>query len=158
LFSSTTALFFHFIVNARSLHQHLRSMKQAVIASLVFVAATAALATPDIVIGDFEGADYGAWKAEGSAFGSVPMCSDSPRPPKLNGFIGKGLAVSLEEKDAATGALLSPEFKIERKFINLLVWGERNAPSIVGVELVIDGRVARACSATEMFDPTRTLR
>jgi fructan beta-fructosidase len=31
-----------------------------------------ALAAPDIVLADFEGADYGAWKAEGKAFGSGP--------------------------------------------------------------------------------------
>jgi len=118
---------------------------------------TVSAAEPDITLADFEGNDFGAWKAEGGAFGAGPLRDGSPRPIKLSGFAGKGLAGSVPGKETAMGTLLSPKFKIERKFINFLVWGERNLPATVGVELLVDGRVVRAAGATEMFDPTRML-
>ncbi|MBI5394493.1 MAG: glycoside hydrolase family 32 protein [Verrucomicrobia bacterium] len=60
-------------------------------------------------------------------------------------------------KETAAGAPLSPEFKIERKFINFLIRGPRDLPATLGVELLAEDRVVRAASATEMLDPTRTL-
>ena len=41
---------------------------------------------PDIVIADFEGKDFGAWKSEGDAFGPGPAAgafplSTMPKPP-----------------------------------------------------------------------------
>ena len=43
-------------------------------AALAFLlsAATPAIAADDLLIADFEGADYGAWKTEGTAFGRSP--------------------------------------------------------------------------------------
>ncbi|MFZ5828849.1 MAG: glycoside hydrolase family 32 protein, partial [Planctomycetota bacterium] len=44
---------------------------------------------------------------------------------------------------------LSPEFTIERQYINFLIAGERDFASRIGVELLVDGSVARTSSATE---------
>jgi len=47
------------------------------------------------------------------------------------------------------------EITVTRKFINFRVRGERNLPAKVGVELLVDGRIVRAASATESVDPAR---
>lgn len=126
---------------------------------LVFAAALAAslAARDDIVLGDFEGADYGAWRTDGDAFGTKPLRDGEPRPFKFGAFGGKGVAGSMPGQEAKTGSLVSPRFTIERNYINFTIWGQRNVPATVGVELLVDGAVVRAASATEFFDPTLTL-
>ena len=77
----------------------------------------------DILIADFEGEDYGAWKVEGEAFGPGPAKGTLPGQMDVTGFQGKGLANSFYKGDKSTGTLTSPPFKIERKFINFLIGG-----------------------------------
>ncbi|MFZ2641656.1 MAG: glycoside hydrolase family 32 protein [Verrucomicrobiia bacterium] len=111
---------------------------------------------PDIVIGVFEGKDLDGWQKTGDAFLAAPF-----RPGaggRFSGFEGNGVAWSGRGGLESAGTLLSPEFGIQRKFINFLVAGERNLPATVGVELVVDGRVVRAASATETFDPAHALQ
>ena len=44
-----------------------------------------------IVIADFEGDDYGKWKAEGKAFGDKPATGTLPGQQPVSGFQGRGL-------------------------------------------------------------------
>lgn len=57
----------------------------------------------------------------------------------------------------STATSTSDKFKIERPFINYRVSGARDLPSRLGVELLIDGKVVRAASATEIKDPSKTM-
>ena len=75
----------------------------------------------DIVLADFEGDDYGDWKATGEAFGKGPARGTLPNQMPVEGFEGKGLVNSYPGGDDTTGTLTSPEFKIDRKFLSFLI-------------------------------------
>lgn len=110
---------------------------------------------PDLVLGAFEGKDMDGWQRSGDAFHTAPFQPGTSG--RFSGFEGKGVTWSGRGGFETKGALLSPEFEIQRRFINFLVMGERNLPATVGVELLVEGRVARAASATETSDPARLL-
>ena len=93
------------------------------------------LAAPE-VFADFEGS-YGEWKAEGEAFGSAPSTGSDAR-----GYQGEGFAGSGRPNDAARGNLLSPEFALERPYINFLIGGGPHAGTTC-VRLLIDGEEVR---------------
>ena len=76
-----------------------------------------------IIIADFEGSNYGAWKTIGDAFGKGPAQGTLPGQMNVEGFIGKGLANSFNGGDRAIGKLTSPPFKVERTFITFLIGG-----------------------------------
>ena len=101
-------------------------------------------ASEDISIADFEGGDFVAWIATGTAFGNGPV---SETPDGLEGqikkFKGKGFVSSFVGGKDAKGTLTSPEFKIERGYINFLVSGG-SWPDDLKVELLIDGSVVRS--------------
>jgi fructan beta-fructosidase len=69
----------------------------------------------DILLADFEGDDYGTWKATGDAFGKGPARGTLPHQMPVTGFKGKGLVNSFHEGDQSTGTLTSPSFKLERR-------------------------------------------
>ena len=56
-----------------------------------------------------------------------------------------------------TGSLLSPTFKLQLPFVNYLVAGPRDLPARLGVELLVDGKVVRAASATEIKDSSKAM-
>jgi fructan beta-fructosidase len=95
---------------------------------------------PPIVIADFEGSDYGAWKTSGDAFGKGPAQGTLPGQMNVEGFIGKGLVNSFLGGDGAIGKLTSPRFKIERKSIHFLIGGG-GWENKTCINLVIDGKV-----------------
>ncbi|MES3020195.1 MAG: GH32 C-terminal domain-containing protein [Pseudomonadota bacterium] len=72
----------------------------------------------------FEGASYAAagWQVSG-ALGLAPGAGNAEGHGGVAAFEGKRLANTGIGGDAATGTLSSPVFKIEKKFINLLVGG-----------------------------------
>lgn len=113
------------------------------------IAASTCSAADDITIADFEGETYGAWQGEGSAFGSGPAAGSLLGQMPVGGFAGQRLVNSFHGGDDATGKLVSPPFKIERKFINFLIGGGQN-PRDLSFNLLIDGKVAR--SATGLND------
>src|SRR3989442_15719070 len=82
-----------------------------------------ALDRADILLADFEGEDYGAWKVTGTAFGKGPAKGTLPNQMPVSGFIGKGLVNSYHGGDDSTGTLTSPPIKIERKYVNFLIGG-----------------------------------
>ncbi len=99
-------------------------------------------AADDVLLADFEGTDYGGWKAEGTAFGSGPAHGTLPGQMKVEGFLGKGLANSFAGGDESVGRLISPEFRIERAFINFLIGGGGYAGETC-VNLLVDGVAVR---------------
>ncbi len=108
-------------------------------------AASAARAADDILVADFEGKDYGEWKAEGEAFGPGPARGPLPGQMDVGGFEGKGLVNSLFKGDGSTGTLTSPPFTIARRHIKFLVGGGMH-PGETCVNLLVDGKVVRTAT------------
>ena len=77
----------------------------------------------DILIADFEGADYGAWTSTGEAFGLGPARGTLPGQMAVSGFLGEGLVNSFLEGDGTTGTLTSPPFRVERRYLSFLIGG-----------------------------------
>src|SRR5205809_416023 len=96
----------------------------------------------DILVADFEGDAYGeGWKTTGTAFGKGPAKGTLPNQMPVSGFLGKGLVNSYLGGDASTGTLTSPEFKIERKYINFLVGGGKHKGT--RIDLLVGGKAVR---------------
>jgi non-lysosomal glucosylceramidase len=98
-----------------------------------------------IVFADFEGKDYGAWKVEGQAFGKRPAHGAPNSVQRLSGFQGKGLANSWTGSDKPHGKLISPEFAIERPYINFLIGGGQH-PGQTCINLLVGGKVVRTAT------------
>lgn len=114
-----------------------RARKDQRVIGLLFVilALQAVCRAQDIVMADFEGGDYGEWRTTGKAFGHGPR---------------DGIAISDHGGDRATGTLTSPEFTIQRGYINFRIKGG-NFPDAIRVELMIDDQVVRSTSGSH-FD------
>lgn len=97
----------------------------------------------DILIADFEGANYGNWKTAGEAFGSGPSNGVISDDITMKGFMGEGLAVSLNGGGESMGILISPAFTIKRDYINFLVGGVLTTGEIC-INLLIDNDVVRS--------------
>src|SRR5690606_16882493 len=104
-------------------------------------------ANPDILIADFEGADYGGWTTTGSAFGSGPARGTLPGQMAVDGYEGSGLVNSFLGGDSATGTLRSPPFRIERRYIQFLIGGGMH-PGQTCINLLLDGRVVRTATGS----------
>ena len=109
----------------------------------------------DILINDFEGNSYGDWKTEGEAFGPGPAQGAFPGQQEVKGFEGKGLVNSFFKGDRTVGKLISPEFVIERPFINFLIGGGGFKDDLFMV-LCVDGKEVRRATGgnTEMLFQT----
>jgi uncharacterized protein (DUF608 family) len=110
----------------------------------------------DILFEDFEGPDYAGWTREGDAFGSGPARLETipaHQAPAAMNVHGKGTANShasapgttSEERDKATGRLVSKPFRIGRNHIKFLIGGG-NAPDRLGMRLLIDGAAVRSAT------------
>lgn len=120
-----------------------------VVATVIVVAGFATAAErPDLIMADFEAPTYGAWVATGTAFGRGPARGSLPNQQPVTGFLGFGLVNSYLGGDAATGTLTSPEFRIERPRLNLLVGGG-NHPGKTCVNLLVDGRIERTVTGAD---------
>ena len=106
---------------------------------------------PDVVLDDFQHADYGHWTVEGNAFGKGPLLrADVPAYQGDLGGTGDRVVNShtsapgatVAEKDAQTGTLTSPPFKIERKYLKFDIGGGGNVDE-VGLALLMDGKPVR---------------
>ncbi len=98
-------------------------------------------AESDVVLASFDGADYGDWKAEGTAFGKGPARGTLPNQMDVSGYLGAGLVNSYFGGDASTGKLTSPEFLIVKPYLNFLIGGG-GLPG-TRMELIVDGQVVR---------------
>jgi non-lysosomal glucosylceramidase len=101
-----------------------------------------------IVFADFEGKDYGEWKAMGAAFGKGPVRGTLPGQQHVSGYQGEKLVNSFVGGDDALGTLASPEFKIDRHFISFLIGGG-NKPGKACINLMIDGKVVRTATGRD---------
>jgi len=110
--------------------------------ALAILGVTAAAAErPDRMLADFNGADYQGWVAEGTAFGTKPMTPDFFEKWQMTGYVGNGAAYSapVEGGDGAVGTLTSPEFTLDRRYLNFLLGGG-NHPGQTCLELLVDGQ------------------
>lgn len=115
--------------------------------SLPFLSPLAAGDPQPLVLADFESADFGAWQAAGTAFGSGPARGTLPRQMRVEGFLGSGFVNSFHGGDGAQGTLTSPPFRIERKYLTFLIGGG-GWPDETCVNLLVDGKVVRTATGT----------
>jgi len=123
-------------------------MKKCLYSVVILVAgisASLAEEAKDIVISDFEDKDYGEWKVTGEAFGAGPAHGSLPNQQPVTGFLGKGLVNSYNGEDKSIGTLTSPEFKIERKFINFLIGGGGHEGRTC-MNLLVGGKIVRTAT------------
>ncbi len=106
---------------------------------------TTAWSAEDILIADFEGDTYGSWKVEGEAFGPGPAKGALDGQMPVTGFEGARLVNSFFQGDRTTGKLTSPEFTIERQWINFLIGGGQHQDQLV-IKLLVDGEAVRTSS------------
>ncbi len=99
----------------------------------------------DILIADFEGKDYGDWKAEGEAFGPRPARGTLPDQMPVSGFLGKGLVNTYFKGDSTTGTLTSPPLRIQRTFLCFLIGGGGYKDETC-MDLLADGKVVRTAT------------
>ncbi len=107
----------------------------------------------DIVFADFEGENWGEWRAKGQAFAGGPFPVNSLSSKQhVSGQQGQRMVNSHNSRrggnvpavDNFTGTLTSPEFTISRKYISLLLGGG-NRQDDAFFEVLVDGkRVAAA--------------
>jgi len=105
----------------------------------------AAIAADDVLIADFEGPDYGDWKVTGEAFGPGPAQGTLAGQMAVSGFAGRGLVNTFFRGDGTIGALASPEFAIERKYLTFLIGGGNDKQKLA-LELLVDGKVVRSAT------------
>lgn len=110
----------------------------------------------NVVFADFEGDSYGAWKTEGEAFADrPPRKQDNRYEAPLEGFQGQRLANSHRNgpegknnagvRDAFTGKLISPKFRIGHDRISFLIAGGSHEGQTC-INLIIDGKVVRTAT------------
>ncbi|MBI5384310.1 MAG: hypothetical protein HZA90_06440 [Verrucomicrobia bacterium] len=100
---------------------------------------------PPVVLADFEGANYGDWKAEGEAFGAAPAKGTLQSQQPVSGFAGKGLVNTFLGGDQPHGKLTSPKFTVERAFLNFLIGGG-NHRGRTCINLLVGGKQVRTAT------------
>jgi levanase len=104
------------------------------------------------VLADFEGGSYGDWTTTGDAFGSAPATGTLPNQQEVSGFLGNGLVNTYLNGDSTTGTLTSPEFTIDKNYINFIVGGGNHpagSANPTAVELLVDGKVVRSATGQD---------
>lgn len=96
----------------------------------------------DITLADFEGDDFGDWKVTGECFGSRPAHGPLGDQGEVKGFEGKGFLNTYHGGNRAEGIMTSPEFVIERDFLNFLIGGGDTGET--SFELLIDGKIVHS--------------
>lgn len=114
-------------------------------AFFLFSLANHSHAAEDIVIADFEGPDYGRWKATGDAFGFGPARGALPNQMQVDGFSGSGFVNSYHKGDDATGTLTSAPFRLERRYLRFLIGGG-GFEGKTCMNLLLDGKVVRTAT------------
>jgi fructan beta-fructosidase len=128
-----------------SLMKTIQTFKTTCLSCLAAIwSASLCSAAEDILIADFEGRDYGQWRAEGEAFGPGPARGTLPNQMRVEGYLGQGLVNSFFHGDNSTGTLTSPAFKVERRNLQFLIGGGKH-PGL-SINLVADGKTIRTAT------------
>ncbi|MFI6359813.1 GH32 C-terminal domain-containing protein [Streptomyces sp. NPDC050743] len=104
------------------------------------------------VLADFEGGSYGDWATTGDAFGSAPATGTLPNQQEVSGYLGSGLVNTFLNGDSTTGTLTSPEFTVDKDYVNFLVGGGNHpvgSANPTAVELLVDGQVVRSTTGKD---------
>jgi fructan beta-fructosidase len=117
----------------------------AVLAAFVLGHPSLFAASGDQLIADFEGKDFGGWKATGTAFQKGPAARELLTKLEIENAVGAGVASSEIEGDRPRGSLTSPEFKIERPYIAFRIAGGGYEHRTC-VNLLINGKVVRSAT------------
>ena len=115
------------------------------------------VARPDVPVDDWERADWGGWKVEGTAFGTGPVARKDV--PAYQGDLGGdgGRVVNSHaaapgtnsvSRDNNIGLLTGPTFAIERDCIAFWIGGGANIEE-VGLRLVVDGKTVRRAAGQD---------
>lgn len=134
------------VCSARSRLSSRRVVSSVLVAASVWGACAAEpSARPDIVITDFERADYGEWTTAGEAFGPGPARGTLPNQMAVEGYLGERLVNSYFNGDGSTGTLTSPPFRLDRRYLQFLIGGGMH-PGQACMNLVLDGQVVRTAT------------
>ena len=113
----------------------------------------ALLGAPDIGLFDFEGTDpLKGWTNEDEAFDVVGKDTNYYGRIRVQNVEGEQFLYSFDpmrRNNHPVGRLISPEFKIQRDYINFIFGGGRGWPERLGVQLVVDGKVVRSSTGRE---------
>ncbi|MBL8762672.1 MAG: hypothetical protein JNM07_00195 [Phycisphaerae bacterium] len=115
---------------------------------------------PDRVLADFEGDDFEGWTVEGEAFGPRPSRGTEPDQQTVKGFVGRGLVNTFRggngtvAGDRFTGTATSPEFVIDRRYLQFRIGGGAHAGKTC-VNLIVDGQIVRTATGrnSELLEP-----
>ena len=102
----------------------------------------------DILIEDFESADYGDWVVTGEAFGPGPAQGTIGSQRTVSGYLGERLVNTYYSGDKVVGTLTSPAFTIQRDYINFLVGGG-NHPGQTCMNLLVNDAVVRTMTGID---------
>lgn len=144
--------------NLAHLDQYLAAARQLVAGGVVVEVSGSTSTRNEILFADFEGDNWGDWKAEGTAFGTRPQRKgDDPYDAPLEGFRGEHLANSHRTpatgsntagtRDAQTGKLTSPTFTVDHDTILFLIGGGAH-PGRTCMNLTVDGKVVRTATGS----------
>jgi len=98
-----------------------------------------------VVLADFEGEDYGDWRATGEAFGTRPARGTLEGQMLVSGYEGRGFVNTYLGGDEATGTLTSPPFTLERRYVNFLIGGGGYEGKTC-IDLLVAGEVVRTAT------------
>ncbi|MFD9133236.1 GH32 C-terminal domain-containing protein [Streptomyces bottropensis] len=104
------------------------------------------------VLAGFEGGTYGDWTTTGDAFGPAPATGTLPGQQQVSGFQGGGLVNTFLNGDAGTGTLTSPEFTLDKRYVNFLIGGGNHpagSADPTALELLVDGQVVRSATGKD---------
>lgn len=99
----------------------------------------------DLVIGSFQGTNYGDWKATGMAFNSGPASGELLSRLEIENAPDTAVASSEIQGDGPTGTLTSPMFKIARKYISFRIGGGDYEHDTC-LNLLVDGKVVKSAT------------
>src|SRR3954453_10554255 len=104
---------------------------------------------PGDVLADFEGPDYGSWTPTGDFAGTTPHRGGDGRvgEQSVDTFFGNP-----NNGDPNTGSIVSPEFTINRDFLDFEIAGGNHpepGPGQTAVNLVVDGQVVRTATGSD---------
>ena len=99
----------------------------------------------DLAIEHFGSTNYGGWTIAGTAFGSGPTSGAQLAQIGIGNARDNQVLSSEQDGDGPTGTLVSPEFKIARKYISFLISGGDYEHETC-LNLLIDGKIVKSAT------------